>query len=70
MGKDDIIAKLQLLWLNEDVRLSNRIAHLERIIVQSGFNQSLMIDYIGAVAIRDYFRNYVWEVLEYLKHFE
>lgn len=70
MSKDDIIAKLQLLWLNEDVRLSNRIAHLERIIVKSGFNQGLMIDYIGAVAVRDYFRNYVWEILEYLKHFE
>ncbi len=70
MSRDDIIAKLSLLWLNEDVRLSNRIAHLERIIVQSGFNQGLMIDYIGAVAVRDYFRKFVWDVLEYLKHFE
>ncbi len=69
MSKDDIIAKLHLLWLNEDVRLSNRIAYLERIIIKSGFNQGLMIDYIGAVANREYFRHYVWEILEYLKHF-
>lgn len=70
MSLHDIISKLELLWLNEDVRLSNKVAHLERIIVKSGFNQALLIDYIGAVAVREYFKNFVWEVLDYLRHFE
>lgn len=70
MSLNDIIAKLELLWLNEDVRLSNKVAHLERIIVKSGFNQALLIDYIGAVAVREYFKNYVWDILDYLRHFE
>ena len=70
MSLHDIISKLELLWLNEDVRLSNRIAHLERVIIQSGFNQALLIDYIGAVANREYFKRFIGEVLDYLRHFE
>lgn len=64
---DFIIAKLQLLWMNEDVRLSDRERELCEALRSRGFDPENVIEYIGVCANRRYFKSYIFEVLKYIE---
>lgn len=67
---DDIYNKLCAVFFMEDERLRQNVIELERLLEPSGYNSSLLVDYIRAKAVKEYFTKYILEVLQYLKHFK
>lgn len=67
---DDIYNKLCAIFFNEEERLRKRVEDLEQLLQPSGYNATLLVDYIRAKAVREYFSAYLLEVLNYLKHFK
>lgn len=67
---DEIYNKLCAVFFMEEERLRNKVNELEKLLPASGYNSSLLVDYIRAKAVREYFQSYLLEVLNYLKHFK
>lgn len=67
---DDIYNKLCAVFFMEEERLRNKVNELEALLPASGYNSALLVDYIRAKAVREYFSSYLLEVLNYLKHFK
>lgn len=67
---DEIYNKLCAVFFLEQERLRNKVNELESILPASGYNPSLLVDYIRAKAVREYFDSYLIDVLNYLKHFK
>lgn len=67
---DEIYNKLCAVFFMEEERLRNKVNELEKLLPASGYNSSLLVDYIRAKAVREYFQSYLLEVLNYIKHFK
>lgn len=68
--KDDIYNKLCAVFFAEEVRLQNKVEMIEHYMHKSGFSELRMIELIRARARLDYFKSYMKDVLDYLKHFD
>ena len=66
---DDIYNKLCAVFFMEEERLRQNVVDLEKLLQPSGYNPTLLVDYIRAKAVREYFSKYLLEVLQYLKNF-
>lgn len=67
---DEIYNKLCAVFFMEEERLRNKVNELEALLPASGYNSSLLVDYIRAKAVREYFSSYMLEVINYLKHYK
>lgn len=70
MSRDEIFNKLCEIFFAEEVRLEARIDMLQHKLKHSDFDRMTMIEYIQAVAERDYFRKYMLDILRHLKFFQ
>lgn len=70
MSVFDILTRLECVWLNEDARLESQLNEIKSNILRCGFNRDNVIDYIVAQAKRDYFKDYIFDIINYLKMFE
>lgn len=70
MSRDEIYNKLCEIFFAEEVRLEARIDTLQFRLRQLNFDKYTMLEYIQAVAIRNYFHSYMLDVLKYLKFFD
>ena len=66
----ELYNKLCAVFFMEEERLRQNVADLERLLEPSGYNPTLMVDYIRAKAVREYFNKYMLDVINYLKHFK
>ena len=67
---DEMYNKLCAIFFMEEERLRQNVADLERLLEPSGYNPTLMVDYIRAKAVREYFNKYMLDVINYLKHYK
>lgn len=70
MSREEIFNKLCEIFFAEEVRLEARIDSLQFRLRHSNFDKHTMVEYIQAVAVREYFHNYMLDVLKYLKFFD
>ena len=70
MSRDEIFNKLCEIFFAEEVRLEAQIDVLQFRLRHSNFDKLTMIEYIQAVAVREYFRKYMLDVLRYLRFFD
>lgn len=66
MSFNDCYIALIQLWLAEDVRLADNVAEYQRRICKN-YCADDVIGYIEACVKRQYFKEYIWEVLKWLK---
>lgn len=55
------------LWLAEDARLEDELTQIEINLYKCGFSKDMVVSYLEAQAKRDYFKDYMWEVLHWLR---
>lgn len=67
MSMDNCYDALMQIWLIEDVRLADNIIEIEQRIFKFGYDRQAIIEYIEACAKRQYFKEYIWELLRWLK---
>lgn len=63
---DQVYNKICEIYFMEENRLREKVEELERLLVPSGFNSSLMVDYIKARAVKEYFSAFMLDVIQYL----
>ena len=70
MSKDEIFNKLCAVFFMEESRLEIEVERLYIRLKLNKFDSLTMIEYIQAVARQEYFRKYMLDVLDYLRHFD
>lgn len=70
MSKDDIFNALCSIFFQEEIRLMNEVSNIEYLIRYRGAADDSMLELIQARAKLNYFRNYMREVLDFLKYFD
>lgn len=61
--------KMCTLYFAEDVRLTERVDYLERLLKRNGYDVQTLVQYIQAVGNKNYYSSFMNEVLNYLQHF-
>ena len=70
MSREEIFNKLCEIFFAEEVRLEAQIDMLQFRLRTSNFDKFTMVEYIQAVAVLEYFRKYMLDVLRYLRFFD
>lgn len=69
MNRNEMYNKCCAVWLAETARLADKLKQCEYNIWKFGLTPERANDFFKAVALQEYFNNYMMNVLEYLEHF-
>lgn len=71
MSKDDVFNTLRRLWAVEEVRLQEQAQNaLDTLWRTGGTDHNLMLNYIESCAKLNYFKSYMLDVLNWVRHFK
>lgn len=70
MSKDEIYVKLCEIFWNEEVRLQNKLDHLEYLSRYRINDKYIQVELIETRANLTYFKTYINDILKYLETFD
>ena len=67
---NDIYTKLTTLYLAELSRLEDKVTYTNNLMITSGYDCSIVVEFAVCQARLDYYKKFMSDVLDYVKTFE